>query len=238
MAHLRPRRHCCTNRGMTLLFGLSFVALALGSAGAALARTSSGAISSETTAPPPEIVVTRDAGGGLPGGCSPQRVATFVNRFFDDFNHGRSRLLGWRLAPPATTRDVGVDARDGRLGFRGYSVTTVPGKHFAAGDRATALKYFKRRHLKNEQLRLVMIDVAPGGTATYTVDMTLVFLREANDLPVSADAYGYGAATLNCAPTSISVWKVSGPLQSGVSWPCPQPSDWAPGTSAIACTRG
>lgn len=237
LSHLRPRRHRRTRRGTILLLALSSVALGIGSAGAALAQTGSGGISREAAELTPPIVVTRDA-GGLPAGCSPRQVATFVNRFFDDFNQGRSRALLRRLAPPTTTRDLGVDARDGRLGFRGYAVTTAPGKHFAAGDRATALKYFKRRHLKNERLRLVMIDVAPGGTARYTVGITLVFLREADDLPVSADAYGYGGATLNCAPTSISVWKVSGPLQSGVSWPCPRPSDWTPDASAIACTRG
>lgn len=236
MQYLSAKPGRCTSCAaiVTVAFVLAVLAI---DAGASVARTKPADLSaSEAAASLPPIVVTRDAADG-PAGCSARQVATFVSRFFDDFNQGRRRRLASRLALAATTRDVARDAADGRFGFRWYSVTTAPGKHFAAYDRSTLLKYFRRRHLKNERLRLVMIDVAPGGTARYTAAITFVLLREADDLPVTVEAYGYGKATLNCAPTSIAVWSMSGPQKLGLTWPCPQPNEWTPGTIVVACTR-
>src|SRR5215218_9982590 len=94
-------------------FGALLVALALGAAAGVATKEAADAKPFRASSLPP-VVVTRDS-GDVPHGCSPRQVAIFVSRFFDDFNRGRRRLLRKRLAPPATTRDVGRDAADGRF---------------------------------------------------------------------------------------------------------------------------
>jgi hypothetical protein len=186
----------------------------------------------------PPIVVTRE-GTDLPAGCSPRQIAAFVVGFFNDFNQDRKTALLRRLAPPRKFRDVGRDARDGRLDFRWYSVDAPGKRHFVAYDRRSFVRYVDRRQLRHERLRLAMIDVAPNWVR-YTVAISFALFREADDLPtrdeLGADPLAFGKGTINCAPSSLSVWSMSGPPDK-FAWMCPLPSGWAPGLAVVACRR-
>ena len=184
----------------------------------------------------PPIVVTRDD-RPLPAGCSPREVATFVVRFFANFNRGKVRPLRRMFAPPRTTDDMGRDARDGRLGFWWYSASS-PGKHFVARDRRSLFRLFRARHRRHERLRLVMVDVAPGWVRG-AVGLSFVIVRTADDLRLAPgeEAFALGKAGMNCSPKGIHLWSMSGPPDHAL-WGCPLPLGWTPGSAVVACTRG
>jgi hypothetical protein len=226
---LRPRCSKIDARLRAILLA----ALAI-SAGCLASAASSQRLIGEGPTPNPPIVVTRDD-VPLPRGCAPRAVATFMTRFLDDVSRGNAKSLRMRIAPAATRRDPGADARDdGRLGFRWYSVNTA-GKTFTAYTRSRLLRYFVARHRQRERMRLIMIDIGRGA-GEHTVAISVVIRRTALDLASAPDAFYFGKAEFNCGPLQVYVWSIGGPQQPP-PWPCPTPSGWTVEDSVIACTR-
>ncbi len=237
----------CSARGAALGFAavVSVVALAASAAAdiaagrdgaGSLPEKSYGVLSDAGDETSPPIIVTRES-TDLPAGCSPSQVAEFIIGFFNDFNRDREPALLRRLAPPSVcSRRV---IRNGRSDFRWYTVSPPGLRHFAAYDSETFLRYVRRRHLKREQLRLVMVDVG-SAWARSMVNVSFVLIRTADDLPtrddLGADPLAFGKGAINCAPNTLPVWSMSGPPQT-FAWMCPTPSGWSPGMAVVACAR-
>jgi hypothetical protein len=200
-----------------------------------------------------KVVVTRNA-VRLPEGCSPQQVAGLFAEFFTELETGDAGRLARFFAqedPPGKAIEPAGRA------FRWYSVTDGGGagpevggkrqplRHFVAYDVADLLPYFAERRRQNERMQLVAVEAATSNIAG-AAGGTFVVRRDADDLPPGLGGNqrtAYGKFELDCAERRFFVWSMGmnlapgQDLARGVS-PCPLPPGWAPGTPAVACTRG
>jgi hypothetical protein len=130
--------------------------------------------------------------------CTPAEVQSVVQRFVRAFNAGDSRRLDRLFAREP--------------GFEWYS-TDAPGERLrgAAYDRATLLRYFARRHARDERLELRSFQVN-GNTEAAGIEpygnFQYKLVRSARDL-APTHYLGKGAARCYASrPDVIFVWSM------------------------------
>jgi hypothetical protein len=200
-----------------------------------------------------DVAVTRHA-IALPSGCAPREVASRFNEFFAALEVGEPSSLAAFFAkddPPGKATEPAGRA------FRWYSVTEGGGagpetggnreplRHFVAYDVADLLPYLAERQRQHERMRLVAVEVATSNTAGSAGGIFVV-RRDADDLVPGLggnERIGFGKFVIDCAERRFFVWSMGMNLAPGENLarsvsPCPLPPGWAPGTPAVACTRG
>lgn len=142
--------------------------------------------------------------------CSRSDVGAVVGEFLQAFNAGdQGRLAALFVDDP---------------GFRWFSVSDQfmgkgGGTVFVAYSRPVLLRYFERRHARNERLVLRSLDIGAGGRETgFTFELT----RHADDLGGGRVVRYGGKGSIDCSttPPAIKVWSMGTggtptPLQQG-----------------------
>jgi hypothetical protein len=147
-------------------------------------------------APP---VAAHPSSPGTVRDCTPDEVGRVLTTFIGAFNAGKFRRLDALFAAKRHSDDA--------PGFQWYS-TGAPGDRTgkAAHNRATLIRYFKRRHAAGE--RLTLVDWQGGGAYRGYAGFGFHVIRKARDIPRAKRLVGKGSAICSDRGNMLALWSM------------------------------